>query len=125
MTKEFQRFLITGGIATLSHYVVFWLWISLNKDEATIASAIGYLFGAVVSYLLNYYYTFDSKRSHSGTIARFYLMALAGFFINVGIVHGLATSLALNPWLSQVCATGLVFFWNFIVSKIFVFEGKR
>lgn len=124
MTREFFRFLVTGSSATVAHYAVFWLCISVLGISTTAASAIGYLFGSVVSYLMNYYYTFDSNRAHGEAVAIFYLMVLTGFFINTGIVHALGAELGWNPWLSQVSATALTLFWNFLVSKLFVF-GRR
>lgn len=88
------------------------------------ASAVGYLFGSVVSYLMSYYYTFGSKRSHTKSVVLFYLMVSSGFFINTGAVYILTMEHGWNPWLSQVCATTLTFFWNFFVSKMFVFGWR-
>lgn len=122
MKHEFFRFLATGGSATSVHYAVFLLGISVIRMDATMASALGYLCGSVVSYLMSYYYTFDSNRSHREAVVLFYLMAVTGFFINTCCVHALAAGLGWNPWLSQVCATILTLFWNFFVSKAFVFN---
>lgn len=124
MSREFFRFLVTGGSATSAHYAVFWLCLSVIGTGATAASAVGYLCGSIVSYLMSYYYTFDSKRSHGEAVVLFYLMVATGFFINTGIVHALAAGLGWNPWLSQVCATALTLFWNFLVSKVFVFGWR-
>ena len=124
MKREFFRFLVTGSSATVGHYAVFWLCISVLGISTTVAAAIGYLFGSVLSYLMSYYYTFDSKRSHGEAVAFFYLMVATGFFINTGIVHALAAGLRWDPWISQVFATALTLFWNYIVSKLLVF-GRR
>ena len=122
MKREFFRFLVTGGSATAAQYAVFWLCISVIGIGTTTASAVGYLLGSVVSYLMSYYYTFESKRSHAEAVRAFYLMVATGFFINIGIVHTLATGLDWNPWLSQVCATASTLFWNFLVSKVLKIE---
>lgn len=125
MKREFFRFLVTGSSATVAQYAVFWLCISVLCLGTTAASAIGYLFGSVFSYLMSYYYTFDSKRSHVEAVASFYLMVATGFFINTGIVHMLAAGLGWNPWLSQVFATALTLLWNFLISKLFVFGRSK
>lgn len=124
MNHEFFKFLVTGGGATSAHYAVFWLCISVIGINATMASAVGYLFGSVVSYLMNYYYTFHSRRPHGEAVMLFYLMVTMGFFVNIGSVHALTSELGLNPWLSQVFATGLTLFSNFFFSKVFVFGWR-
>ena len=123
--REFFKFFVTGGSATAAHYVVFWLCIAVAAMDATTSSAIGYLFGSVVSYLLNYYYTFDSRRSHRTAVLLFYVMVSIGFLINIGIMHVFVKELSLNPWLAQICATGLTLVFNFVVSKFFVFSWRR
>ncbi len=122
--RYFFRFIVTGGSATSVHYAVFWLCISLIGMSATVASAVGYLCGSIVSYLMSYYYTFGSKRSHREAVALFYLMVATGFVINTGVVHALVAGLDWSPWLSQACATVLTLFWNFFVSKMYVFVWR-
>jgi putative flippase GtrA len=121
----FTKFIAAGGIATGVQYVVFWICIYLIGIDTTTASAVGYLFGSIVSYFINYYFTFNSQRPHSDTLPLFYIMVTIGFFVNTGSLHALNTGLGWNPWLSQVCASGLALIWNFYVSKLFVFGWRR
>ncbi len=123
--REFFRFLVTGGSATAAHYLIFWICISVVGISVTIGSAIGYLFGSVVSYLMNYYYTFDSSRPHGAAVVRFYLMVGIGLFINIGAVHMLVKGLSWNPWLAQIFATGVTLVGNFFFSKLFVFSWRK
>lgn len=123
--REFFKFLITGGSSTASHYVVFWLCLSVAAMDATTSSAVGYLFGSIVSYLLNYYYTFNSRRSHRSAVLLFYAMVSIGFIINIGVVHVFVKELTFNPWLAQICATGLTLVFNFVISKFLVFSWRK
>ena len=122
MKPEFFRFLVSAGSATSAHYLTFWLCLSVIGVSATVSSALGYLVGSVVSYLMSYYYVFNSKRSHGKALLLFYLMVATGFFINTGIVHALAAGLDWNHWLSQICATAMTLLWNFLVLKGFVYR---
>ena len=57
--REAIRFCIVGGIATLLHYVIYWIlksWMNLN-----IAYVIGYGLSFVCNYFLTSYFTFRKK----------------------------------------------------------------
>jgi putative flippase GtrA len=123
--SKILKFLVTGGIATITHYVIFWLCLAVVEIDSTISSAIGYMFGSVVSYFLNYYFTFDSRRSHKKAILFFYLMVMIGLFINIASMHTLVKELELKPWLAQIYVTGITLIFNFIISKKFVFGWRR
>jgi len=117
------RFILTGGIATLLQYVVLWSGVEVLGLPAAAASGIGYLVGSLVSYFLNYYYTFESSRSHVGAVSRFYIMVGIGWLINVLTVGVLADSLEWNKWLAQFIATAIALVWNFCFSRYWVFKS--
>lgn len=123
MQNTLLRFLFTGGAATLLQYVVLWAGVQVFELLASTASGIGYLAGSVVSYLINYYYTFNSNRSHKGAAARFYIMVSAGWLLNIAIVGFLADWLRWNIWIAQGIATAIVLVWNFCSSRNWVFKS--
>jgi len=125
VNAEFFRFLVTGAYATTLHYLVFWLGISGLSMNASLASGTGYLSGSVLSYFMNYYYTFDSKRPHREAVGLFYLIVATGFFINTGSFFMLTRRLSWNPWFAQVGATALALLWNFFFSRLFVFCWRK
>jgi len=75
-----------------------------------------------MNYSLNYRYTFKSSQKHAKTMARFFLIALLGMFINMGIMHVLVHQIHLFYLLAQVLSTILVLFWNFILNKFWTFN---
>ena len=125
MKRELFRFLLTGGVATAAHYVLFWVCIAVINTAATLASAVGYIFGSIFSYFMSYYFTFGSKRSHVEAMLLFYLMVGMGFFINTGVVYTLSAEFYWKPWTAQVCATGLTLIWNFFFAKLIVFRWRQ
>lgn len=123
MSNTLVKFLLTGGVATLLQYAALWFGVEMLYLPAAVASGSGYLVGSVVSYIMNYYFTFDSDRSHVGTAARFYIMVGAGWLINVVVVGGLADWLELNKWVAQLSATTLALIWNYYSSSNWVFKS--
>jgi putative flippase GtrA len=88
----------------------------MHEWQATAASTLGFIASAVLSYLLNYWFTFRSKNPHLSALPRFLVISGIGLVLN-GIVlqAGLAYTSVPYIW-CQVVATVVVLFWNFVGS---------
>jgi len=121
----FARFLCFSGIGivgTFVHYSILIGLVNILAVSAVTASSAGFVAGALTNYLLNYRYTFASKKRHQETITKFFIVALIGLVFN-GLIMSLGThSLQLNYLVSQVIATSLVLLWNFTANHKWTFH---
>jgi putative flippase GtrA len=117
---RFVRYLAVGGIATAIQYVLLILLVHALGMAPTPASTIGFALSAVVNYLLNYSFTFRSDRPHGPAVAKFATLAGSGLLINAIIMH-LMVAAGVRYLIAQICATGVVLFWNFIGNTIWTF----
>lgn len=122
MKQQIVKFLLTGGLATALQYSLFWLGMERLAWPAALASGLGYLAGSVLSYLMNYFFTFRSTRSHFQAVASFYLMVAVGWCMTTGIMALTVDTLAWNPWLCQILATGMTLILNFAASRSLIFK---
>ena len=122
--NQLFRFLIAGGMATALQYFTLWVCVHGFQTSAALGSGLGYFFGSVLNYLLNYFFTFNAKEEHARVAWRFYVMVLIGWAINTGCVALLADSLQWNKWIAQIVATALSMASNFSLSKSWVFKKK-
>jgi len=86
-----------------------------------LAKASGFVFGTLVSYLLNRWWTFESKDGGAGQIAAFLTLYGATFLMNVAVNHVLltATGWVLASWfVATACSTVA----NFVGNKFWVFK---
>lgn len=125
MNRELVSFLLTGGLATLLQYVVLALGTDYLEWPASVASGTGYLSGAVLSYLSNYFFTFASDRPHVQAISRFLTMAAVGWCLTIVLMALLADIMGWNKWISQVLVTCFVLAWNFLISRTWVFSRTK
>lgn len=124
LKADFSRFLASGGTAALVHWLVLWLCVSVAGWEGTISSTVGFVIAVIVSYLLNYYWTFRSAAGHLHTLPRFLLVAIPGLFLNAGIFALSYYGLGVHYMLAQVVATGTVLFWNFFLQRAWSFRHR-
>jgi putative flippase GtrA len=118
--SRFLRFCAAGGVATAIQYALLILLVHAFGMAPTPASSIGFVLSAGVNYLLNYRFTFQSDRPHGAAAAKFALLAGTGLLINAAIMH-VMTGVGAHYLVAQVCATGVVLFWNFIGNSVWTF----
>lgn len=117
---RFVRFTAVGGVATAIQYALLVLLVRGLRMAPTPASSIGFALSSFVNYLLNYRFTFHSDRPHAPAAAKFALLAGMGLLINAAIMHVMIRA-GVHYLIAQVCATGVVLFWNFIGNSLWTF----
>jgi putative flippase GtrA len=127
LTQWFEqgaKFLLVGALNTAIDLGLYFLLTRfVGFGEATIAAkGISYSAGVVNSYLWNRNWTFRSGDRSWKTFAPFVLTNLIGLVINAAFLW-LGLILGIPELLALLLATGVVFLWNFAVSKLVVFKG--
>ena len=97
--------------------------MQLVGSWAAAGTFIGYSCSAVVSYLLNYYWTFTSNQAHHQAAGRFVAVVLSGLVINASIVAVLADWLKIHYLIAQVIATAVTLGTNFLSSELCPFAA--
>jgi len=125
LINQFLRFAAVGLSGTLVQYLTLWTGYDyLHLLSAQTASAIGYVLGSVVNYVLNYFFTFNSGKSHGEAASKYFFIVGIGWCINFGLMGYLPEHLYWNHWFAQLFSTGLVLMWNFSGSKWWAFRHK-
>ena len=118
--NQLKRFVMSGGGATLLHFssMTFLVWLGVN---AIFATAFGMVLGAVVNYIFQYYYTFDSNTKHHTSIFKYCLSVALSFTSNMLLFTLFYTLLHFNAFVSQLLTSALVAIQNYCIYKKFVF----
>lgn len=124
LSRQFLQFAAVGVCGTTVHYATLWAGVEWLAMSAVIASATGYVLGSVVNYLLNYFFTFDSRKSHVEAASKYYAVIGVGWCLNTALMALLVNVLHLNYWLAQVVTTGIGLVWNFLGSRFWAFRPK-
>ncbi|HAT33399.1 MAG TPA: GtrA family protein [Janthinobacterium sp.] len=120
--RQFLRFAAVGASGTAVQYSVLWAGVNLVGVSAAAASGAGYALGAVVNYILNYFFTFQSDKSHGEAAAKYFTLLGIGWCMNTGLMWLLAQRLGWNLWLAQVLVTGIGLIYNFAGSRWWAFK---
>lgn len=116
----FVLHILTGVLAVAAHYAVMWLLVTLQLDPVA-ASAIGFLAGAAVRYLLSYYHVFSPSDSLPVTFIRFVVALGVQLVANVVMLDALLRA-DVRLWLAQVLTTIIMTTINYLMYRLWVFR---
>ena len=112
-----------GGIATASHYVTTIAAVELASVRPVIASAVGFVVGALVKYYLNYFVAFRSGERHAVAVPRFVVMLAILLGLNTLVFALLNEAFGLHYMIAQVVTTGLLIPPGYLLSRLWVFRS--
>ncbi|MBT8127016.1 MAG: GtrA family protein [Gammaproteobacteria bacterium] len=118
---QFMLYAGVGAIGTIGHYTTLIILVEFWALDPVIASCLGFVVGALINYILNYHFTFQSEKRHREALTKFLLVAIAGAGINGVIMYIGVENTQFNYLLVQIFATTVVLLWNFIVNKLWTF----
>lgn len=125
LLRQFTGFAGIGAVGTAGHYATLILLVDVARVGPLPASVAGFVVGALINYVLSYKYLFRSKKRHSESMAKFFIVALIGLGLNSIVVAYGINQMRLNYLVAQLAATAIVLMWNFSVNKLWTFSDSR
>ena len=125
IASEFFRFSCVGAFGAGFLFFILILLVQFFQIHAVIASTIGFSFGALINYTLNYRWTFKSQKKHKSAMPKFFFIAVIGMIFNAAIMGLLINSFEVHYLISQIAATFVVLLWNFSGNKIWTFKQAK
>ena len=119
--RPLYAFALVGVLSTTIDLLLFkgFLFLGVWKWLAT---ALGYSAGLLNGYLLNSAFVFQVNRTVIQSL-KYGIVSLGGLLITEGIVLGLSGhSHLITPFKAKLVAVGIVFFWNYVLSRRWAFK---
>jgi putative flippase GtrA len=117
------KYSFIGGVAAVIDISLFaffagyigWPWLPV--------SFCTFVFATLINYLLSIKYVFESgiRYQKNLEITAVYIVSIFGLSINQLVLFLLIVSMGWSLIYAKLCATGLVFFWNYFSRKKFIF----
>ncbi len=117
--KEVLRFLIGGGSAVLTDYILYRVFLTAGW-QLSIAKACSYAGGAAVGFVINKLWTFKSRKFSFTEIAKYIILYIFSALLNALVNHLVLAVLPVTI-IGFLCATGISTVINFLGQKFFVF----
>ena len=123
--KDLLLYLVVGGVATVAEWAVFFVLIRCSLHYA-VATAVAYVLSTFVNWLMGRLLVFkESKGSVVKEIISIYLVSVVGLLLNLLIMWLAVDVIGISEEFSKIGATGIVFFFNFLVRKLFIYKKEK
>lgn len=117
--KEILKFLVGGGSAVIVDGLLYmFLKQYMNLSGA---KAISYVTGAVVGFIINKLWTFESKKFKVMEVYKYIILYVCSAFVNT-VINRLILYMLSSTVFAFLCATGSSTVINFLGQKFFVFK---
>ena len=123
--KQFISYLFVGGGATIVEWVGFWIFDHCLHIQYLVATALAFFFSTFANWLFGRLLTFkNSDKNIILELLQIYLTSIIGLLFNLIIMYVLVSKFSFPDMLSKIVATGIVFFYNFLVRKLIIYKNS-
>lgn len=125
---RFLKFMVVGVINTVVGTAVMFIMYNVFHQSYWISSASNYVVGSILSYFLNKYFTFESKKKSLSQVLKFVLNISLCYLVAYGIAKPAVTWMlqgqqgALRDNLAMVVGMVLFTLLNYIGQSAYVFK---
>ena len=119
------KFSAAGIVNTLVGLAVIYackFFLGLND---VVANAAGYMVGIIVSFALNSRWVFDFRGGQWLAFAKFLLVILCAYAINLVVVLAAIQGVGFNAYLGQALGIAPYALFTYLASRFFVFRPTR
>lgn len=125
---RFLKFMVVGVVNTVVGTAVMFVMYNVFHQSYWISSASNYVVGSILSYFLNKYFTFESKKKSLNQVLKFVLNISLCYLVAYGIAKPAVTWMlqgqqgALRDNLAMVVGMVLFTLLNYIGQRAYVFK---
>jgi putative flippase GtrA len=125
MMGRLLRFAVSGGLATAVHVSVFVTVVEWLGVRAVVAAGVAFVVALLVSYGMNYHWTFSASGPHRVMLPRFVMVAVLGLLMNLGITYAVVDMAGYWYGYALMLIVLIVPLMTFIFSQRWVFDVKE
>mgnify|MGYP002509813361 FL=1 len=127
---QFVSYFFVGGASALVEWALFALFANVLDIHYIAATCLAFVFSTAANWCLGRLWTFKDNKAYENQKAKevflVFAASAAGLLLNMGLMYLFVAVLGLDtPALKtagKVAATGIVFFWNFLIRKFVIYK---
>lgn len=117
-------YLIVGGIATVVEWVCFYILSYQAHIHYLLATTLAFVISTAANWLAGRLLTFQGaeKQPILQELAKIYAVSIIGLLLNLLLMYLFVQKVGLAKMVGKIIATVLVFAWNFVVRKFWIYR---
>jgi len=121
------RYLFVACAALATDFLTFISLTEIGHVHYILAAIVGFMGGILVNYALSVRWVFANSTYSSRRVefAVFVFIGFVGLVMTVAIMWVLTEGFSVHPIVSKLMVTAVVFFWNFLARKFWLFNNRN
>ena len=124
---QLNRYFVSATIAFVIDFTSLIFFTEIIGIFYLHSVVLAFTLGVITNYTININWVFSERRINSAS-HEFYgylIIVFFGLVINIGIIWFLTEKLKIFYAISKLFSTAMVFWWNFLMKKFFLFSGSQ
>ena len=122
--KKIKRFLLVGIVNAITGYTLIILLYRLLNFNFYLANFFGYLFGLIISFILNRKFVFKARGKINSQFLKFLFSFFLSYFLNIFVFYVCSEFINLDYYLALLIASCFYSVSFFILCNFFTFKKK-
>lgn len=129
--EELVNYVIVGGMTTVVSWVVYFgnVYTFLDANDAfqlQVANVLSWVIAVAFAYVTNRIFVFKSKEKNIGKeLLHFTGSRVSTLILDMVVMFLMVTCMGIHDGISKIVSAVLVTITNYVLSKLFVFTGKK
>lgn len=119
--RQTTRYVIVGGVGTATHLALLALSVELLGINPLYGAVVGFAGALCVSYILNHYWTFQSRRARLSSLWRYFTVSCSGLALNTALMYLLISHLYWGYFTAQLSAIAIIPVSNYLLNRYWTF----
>lgn len=120
--SQFLRYAIVGLIGTGLHTSILVLLVENFSLNPLFSTSTGFIASFIVSYCLNYKWTFRSQLGHFGVLIRYFAVSISGLVLNLLIMFTIVNILKSWYIIGQIISIIVIPISNYLLNSRWSFK---
>ena len=117
LLNQIIKFIISGGIATIIDWGLYYLLYNYLKINPLVANVISFTISLLYNYFASIKWVFKIKNSNKKKFIYFIIFSLIGLLISEIILFVMINKLSINKMFSKIISSLIIVVYNFITRK--------
>ena len=131
--SQFVSYFFVGGCAAVVEWGMFYFFANVIDMHYILATCLAFVFSTTANWILGRFWTFKDDQKYVEKrlkeIALVFGVSAIGLLFNMMLMFLFVSVFRMDTkflkTVAKIVATGIVFFWNFLIRKFFIYGRER
>lgn len=131
LIKQAVSYFFVGGISAIVEWMMFAVFLNLMGLHYLLSTCLAFIFSTTTNWYLGRCWTFKENKKYADKrtqeILMIFIVSAIGLFFNILLMYLFVDVFKFNTdcqkIVGKIAATGIVFVWNFLVRKFWVYKN--